>query len=166
MTNRIKNFFKDRNLWVSASDEEFAKFCRIENFQDTGKGGQKRNRKYSGVRLTHIETGIVAECALHREQNFNRVEAGKKLRLKIAMLLSGPKIVNVRPIVSLDHHDYPCWVSFVLDELYSCDFEIFRIAEKLTISKTKLTKLLYKDRGLWDEVNANREELGKFALAL
>lgn len=165
MNNRIKNFFKDRNLWVAASDEEFAKFCRIENFQDTGKGGQKRNRKYSGVRLTHIESGILVECALHREQNLNRIEANKKLRLKIATLLSGPKIVNVRSIVSLDHHDYPSWVSFVLDELYSCDFEIFPVAEKLAISKTKFTRLLYKDRCLWNEVNANREKLGKFALA-
>lgn len=164
MDNRANNFFEKRNLWISTFDEEFAKFCKIENFQDTGKGGQKRNRKYSGVRLTHIESGIIAECTLYREQNLNRIEAGKKLRLKIAMLLSGPRIVNLRPIVNLDHYDYPRWVSFVLDELYSCNFEISPVAEKLAISKTKLTRLLYKDRVLWDEINAKRTKLGKFTL--
>lgn len=165
MENRADNFFKDRNLWICASDEEFAKFCSIENYQDSGKGGQKRNRKYSGVRLVHIKTGIVSECALCREQNLNRIEAARKLRLKIAMLLSGPEISDIRSIVSMEHHDYPLWVAFALDELYKCDFEILPVAEKLSLSKTKLTRLLYKDRVLWDEVNANRERLGKFKLA-
>lgn len=164
MLDRINNYFENRNLWISASDQEFAKFYRIENFQDTGKGGQKRNRKYSGVRLIHIETGIVAECVIYREQNLNRIEACKRLRLKIAMLVSGPKIVNIRSIVSLEHQDYPQWVSFVLDELYNCDFEIQHVAEKLCISKTKLTRVLYKDRVLWNEVNSNRTKLGKFPL--
>ncbi len=161
MDKSPNTFFKDRNLWISASDEEFAQYYTIRNFQDTGKGGQKRNRKYSGVRLTHIETGIVVECTLHREQNLNRIEAAKKLRFKLAML-SGPEIENIRSIVSPSNQDYPKWVAYILDELHRHDFEILPVAEKLSLSKTKLTKLLYKDRDLWDEVNANRTKLGKF----
>lgn len=165
---RKNNFLQERNSCLSASDEKFMELCRINNFQDTGKGGQKRNRKYSAVRLTHIATGINAECTVFREQNLNRLEALRKLRLKIAFNFSGEPIPleNIRSVTSVSSFDYPLWVAFVLDELYKSDFELNSLAEKLLVSKSKLIKLLYRDRDLWEIINDKRAKLNKYQLCL
>ena len=165
---RENNFYRKRNSFLSIPDEQLIKFCRIENFQDSGKGGQKRNRKYSAVRLTHIETGMTSECTLFREQNLNRIEAGRKLRLKIALNFFGDPIIveNIRGITSLSSVDYPLWVAFILDELYKYGFELSPLSEELSISKSKLIKLLYRDRELWQKVNEKRVNLGKYQLTV
>ena len=149
-----------------SSDEDLTKYCKIENFQDSGKGGQKRNRKYSAVRLTHIETGISAECAEFREQNINRNKASMKLKHRIAMSLDGPQIANIRSIISLENPEYPLWVAFVLDGLHETLFEMEPLSKKLLLTKSKLIKLIYRDRELWNEVNEQRIKLGKHKLNL
>jgi hypothetical protein len=164
--DREKRFLNDRNIWLSSSDEEFAKYCTIENFQDSGKGGQKRNRKYSAVRLKHIQSALSAECVLYREQNMNRIEAARKLRIKLGLELSGPVIENIRSTVSTGSNDYPLWVAYIMDELYRNSFDLEPLAEKLSLSKSKLIKLIYRDRELWNEVNRQRARLGKYIFSL
>ena len=159
--SRRENYFKDRNIWIASSETNFLKQCRIENYQDSGKGGQKRNRKYSAVRLTHIPTGISVTSTNCREQNINRLKAIEKLKIKMAMMLSGPDIDIPRSIISVQSHDYPVWVAFLLDELHKNNFEITPIAERLGISNSRLLKLVYRDRIIWDELNSNRMKLGK-----
>lgn len=166
MESSERKFCSERNFWLAASDNEFMNFCRIENFQDSGKGGQKRNRKYSAARVTNIKTGLSAECAEFREQIVNRNKAINKLKLKLAFSFSGEPIASVRAITSLESPDYPVWVAFVLDLLYKNSFEINPLAEKLSLSKSKTIKLLYRDKKLWDEVNNQRTKLGKTRLSL
>lgn len=162
MTNsRQENYFKDRNVWLASSEPNFLKQCRVENYQDSGKGGQKRNRKYSAVRLTHIPTGISVTSTNCREQNINKLKSLEKLKIKMAMILSGPHIDIPRSIISTHSRDYPLWVAFLLDELHKNNFEITPIAERLGISNSRLLKLVYRDRIIWDELNANRMKLGK-----
>ena len=160
-STRRENYFTDRNSWLSSSEADFFKHCRTENYQDRGKGGQKRNRKYSAVRLTHIPTGISVTSADCREQNINKLKALEKLKIKIAMMLSGPEVDIPRSVISIQSRDYPLWVAFLMDELYRNAFEIASIAEKLGLSNSKLLKLIFRDKAIWKEINSKRIKLGK-----
>ena len=57
--------------------------CRIDTFRSGGKGGQHQNKVESGVRLTHMPTGIVVTSRTHRSQHRNREDALKRLERKI-----------------------------------------------------------------------------------
>ena len=56
---------------------------RVDTYRASGAGGQHVNKTDSAVRLTHIETGIVAECQDNRSQHKNRAKALSLLKAKI-----------------------------------------------------------------------------------
>ncbi len=55
------------------------KDLRIDTFCSGGPGGQHQNKTHSGVRFTHVATGISAECRDTRSQLENRKRAFRKL---------------------------------------------------------------------------------------
>ncbi|MBW8887511.1 MAG: peptide chain release factor-like protein [Fibrobacteres bacterium] len=71
--------------WLSLPSESLLKQCLQARFQGSGPGGQKRNRVYSGVRLTHPASGLSAESVDSRASARNLGEALSRLRLAIAL---------------------------------------------------------------------------------
>ncbi|TVP45988.1 MAG: peptide chain release factor-like protein [Gemmatimonadales bacterium] len=67
----------------STSDAELLAQCRVDTFRSGGKGGQHQNTTDSGVRLTHLPTGIVVTAREQRSQLQNRRVALDRLRRKI-----------------------------------------------------------------------------------
>lgn len=64
-----------KKLLFSITKKDF----KIDTFRAGGKGGQHQNKTDSGVRITHIASGAVAEGRSERSQLANKKAAFKKL---------------------------------------------------------------------------------------
>lgn len=65
----------ERKLLFSVGKKDF----KIDTFRAGGPGGQNQNKRETGVRITHIESGAVAESRTHRTQGENKKAALKRL---------------------------------------------------------------------------------------
>jgi protein subunit release factor B len=68
---------------TSLSDAELLAQCDVETFRAGGPGGQHQNVTDSAVRLRHRPTGLVVTCRAQRSQYLNKVDAVRRLRLKL-----------------------------------------------------------------------------------
>lgn len=68
---------------IPDTDEELLAQCRVDTFRAGGKGGQHQNTTESGVRLTHLPTGIVVVGREERSQHRNRALVLRRLRKRL-----------------------------------------------------------------------------------
>ncbi|MCR5602830.1 MAG: peptide chain release factor-like protein [Lachnospiraceae bacterium] len=80
--HKRKNWFIDVSV-IPEADEIGAEIrnedVRVEKFHSGGHGGQNVNKVETGVRITHIPTGIVITSTKERSQYMNKQDALKKL---------------------------------------------------------------------------------------
>lgn len=62
-------------------EQTVTNFCKVEVLRPHGRGGQHVGTD-SGVRVTHIPSGLVAECSTGRSQHRNR-------QIAIQMIIGG-----------------------------------------------------------------------------
>lgn len=79
--HKRKNWFVDVSIIPEAENICTDKEIRMERFHCGGKGGQNVNKVETGVRLTHIPTGIVVTSTAERTQQLNRKDALNKLNI-------------------------------------------------------------------------------------
>lgn len=68
------------------SDAELLRECEVETFRAGGPGGQHVNKVETGVRLTHLPTGVVVSCREERSQLRNKTTCLRRLRERIERL--------------------------------------------------------------------------------
>jgi protein subunit release factor A len=74
---------KREPILIPESDEKLLAQCRIDTFRSGGKGGQHQNTTDTGVRLTHLPTGVVVTVRQERSQHQNRRLALRRLRERL-----------------------------------------------------------------------------------
>ena len=75
---------------------------KIELMRSSGPGGQNVNKVESGVRLTHIPTGIIVKCIMRRDQKQNLKVAKEIMQAKLD-LLNNTKEANIKNLFWLSH---------------------------------------------------------------
>ncbi len=142
------------------TDNELLKECDISIFKATGKGGQKRNKTSSAVRLTHKEFDISVYDSSTRSQHDNKLKSLKKLRNEIALEIRGDDFEFNMTEISLRNPQYHLWIAKLFDALENCEFRTKDVAEQFNFSNSKLLKLIYRDTVLWQKLNNCRTKLG------
>jgi len=158
--------------FLRLDDEKLLKGCRVDPYQASGHGGQKRNRKYSAVRITHLTTGLSTISEESRSQIENKARALNRLRKLIALNVRNdcpheqfgitPEVKGMfQPDCSLRMNVknplYPVFCATILDAVLLKEGRIGDACAMLTISSGQLGRLLRKDHELLTAANKLRE---------
>lgn len=157
--------------FLALDDRLLAHACRVEAYQASGPGGQKRNRTYSAIRLMHHATGISVIAEESRSQNENKMRALRRLRMAIAFRIRkeresdsftlpetiSPYFKPDSPLqVNQKNPLYPLLCAAILDALYGAQGSLGDASRLLGLSTGRLSRFLGRDRDLLQAVNQLR----------
>jgi len=75
---------------IPEGDDALLAQCDVHTFRAGGPGGQHQNVTDSAVRLVHRPTGVTVTCRAQRSQYLNKMDALRRLRLKLRRLNAPP----------------------------------------------------------------------------
>jgi protein subunit release factor B len=75
---------------IPESDAALLAQCEVETFRAGGPGGQHQNVTDSAVRLRHRPTGLTVTCRAQRSQYLNKMDALRRLRIKLRKMNEPP----------------------------------------------------------------------------
>lgn len=150
--------------------------CEVRHERRSGPGGQHRNKVSTAVVLTHRPTGMRAEANERRSQVENHREAGRRLRLQLALAVRSPHIAGGAPrppsplwqsrnsrgrlAINPEHDDFAALLAEALDAVAVAAFDVPDAAKALEISTSQLIRLLKHEPAAWASVNNARRERG------
>lgn len=158
--------------FLSLNENLFIKQCRVDTYTASGPGGQKRNRTYSAVRITHCETGLSVIAEESRSQAENKLKALRRLKKAIALNIRKDPTHSVfklhESIRYLFHKNsslrinkknllYPLFCATILDSIYIAGGKIGDASKILNISIGRLKKILGRDKDLLVSANQMRQ---------
>lgn len=153
--------------WLSLPPESLLRQCRQSRFQGSGPGGQKRNRVYSGVRLSHDGSGLTGECVDSRASARNVGEALARLRMRMALAAADwPAAPDPAPGADFraganpDHADYPRFALRALVLLAGNGGQIAPAATALGCTASALTRFYKADKAVWAKAREIRTANG------
>ncbi len=163
-----------RDQHLTMSDERLLDACRVETYRASGPGGQHRNKRDSGVRLTHEPTGVRVTATERRSQHENRRVAVHRLRKAIALRVRAPgdptapstgslaaALTDSRwPRLKIESESWLLVAAHVLDRLAAAEGKVSDAAAGLGVSTASLGKFLSLDADLWQEANRLRQRFG------
>ncbi len=158
--------------YLVLDDGALLKKCSVDTYAASGPGGQKRNRTYSAVRITHQETKLAAIGEESRSQLENKNRALKRLRQKMAFSLRksrSEKKLRLHPDIEHLFQNatiacpnsknplYPLFCATILDFLFQAEGKLSLAAEALHSTTSQINKAFRRDAALLDAANAVRE---------
>ncbi len=172
--------------WLALPPEELLKACKQARFQGSGPGGQKRNRVYSGIRLTHEASGLYVESDASRESRRNLEDALHRLRIELALSVLSEKGGKAKQPVTTEnqdqawviestaafqhpdfrtqaspsHVDFPILALRAIYFLNKYDGQIAAAAKSLNCTASALTRFLKLDKTVWTAARRIREAHG------
>ena len=75
---------------IPQSDAALLADCAVDTFRAGGPGGQHQNVTDSAVRLRHRPTGLTVTCRAQRSQHLNKMDALRRLRIKLIKFYAPP----------------------------------------------------------------------------
>ena len=75
---------------IPERDDALLAKCDVHTFRAGGPGGQHQNVTDSAVRLVHRPTGLTVTSRAQRSQYLNKMDALRRLRLKLRRLNAPP----------------------------------------------------------------------------
>lgn len=150
---------------LTATNSDLLAKCKIEKFQASGAGGQKRNKTQTAVRIKHKKLNVYIECSNYREYKKNLDVGLVRLRLKLALIICNLSIeefenqiknfklpLNMfRKNASTDHNDYAISIFLGINLFRLNQYSYANSAKKLSISTSSFIKFLKKDKLVFQE---------------
>jgi hypothetical protein len=145
--------------------------CQVRTGRRGGPGGQHRNKVETAVIVTHEPSGIRAEASERRSQGKNRVEAVRRLRVKLAMEIRTDRSTQVGPSpllvertehgrlrISTDHLDYPALLAETLDWVVVGEYQPADAAKRVGCTTSQLIKFLKREPRAWQWIQQQRSD--------
>jgi protein subunit release factor B len=115
----------NKQLIISVTKKDL----EVQHFMAGGKGGQNQNKRMTGVRIIHKDSGAVAECREERSQKQNQAIALKRLS---------------------EHPKFKLWVTRVYYELMDGKTLDEKVDEELQSKNIKVEGK--NEQGKWVEI--------------